>query len=90
MKTIKQCIDTVTTDAYGDEVVSSWENCLEEVFENVEADLITPVRRRECCQDMRKIWIFLRRSRKKCAEAMPCASVSTFFEDDEVKSQIFP
>lgn len=40
VKTIKQCIDTVTTDAYGDEVVSSWENCLEEVFENVEADLV--------------------------------------------------
>ncbi len=36
VKTIKQCIDTVTIDANGDEVVSSWENCLEEIFSGAE------------------------------------------------------
>jgi hypothetical protein len=39
VKTIRQCIDTVTTDAYGDEITSSWENCLDEIFDNVEAEL---------------------------------------------------
>jgi hypothetical protein len=39
VKTIKQCIDTVTTDTYGDEITSSWEDCLDEIFDNVEAEL---------------------------------------------------
>ncbi len=39
LKTIKQCIDTVTTDAYGDEVTSSWENCLDEIFGDARAEL---------------------------------------------------
>ena len=39
LKTIKQCIDTVTTDAFGDEVTSSWDNCLDEIFGDAEAEL---------------------------------------------------
>ena len=40
MRTIKQCIDAVTVDAYGDEVTGSWENCLEEIFGGAEAELV--------------------------------------------------
>ena len=40
VKTIKQCIDTVTIDAYGDEVASSWENCLKEIFYQADAKLV--------------------------------------------------
>ncbi len=39
VKTVKHCLDIVTTDAYDEEVTSSWENCLDEVFQNTDADL---------------------------------------------------
>ena len=39
VKTVKQCLNIVTTDAYDEEVTSSWENCLGEIFGDAEADL---------------------------------------------------
>lgn len=40
VRTVEQCIDLATTHAYGDdELTSSWENCLTEMFEGVEAEL---------------------------------------------------
>jgi hypothetical protein len=39
-KTVKQCIDLATIDAYGDdEVAAGWETCLDEVFSGVKAQL---------------------------------------------------
>ena len=38
-KTVKQCLDIVTTDAYQEEITSSWENCLDEIFQSTEAEL---------------------------------------------------
>ncbi len=39
VRTVKQCLDIVTTDAYDEEVTSSWENCLNEIFSDAEAEL---------------------------------------------------
>jgi len=40
VKTVKQCIDLATVDAYGDdEVATAWETCLDEVFSGVNAKL---------------------------------------------------
>ena len=40
VRTIKQCLDIVTTDAYDEEITSSWENCLDEIFSGAEAELV--------------------------------------------------
>lgn len=39
VRTVKQCLDIVTTDAYEEEITSSWENCLDEIFSGAEAEL---------------------------------------------------
>ena len=40
VKTVSQCIDLATVDAYGDEEVAmGWQSCLEEVFEGALAEL---------------------------------------------------